>query len=120
MAVVAIFTYEDKGRVWPPYVLVKPGEEVVFKTLDTEAKVVLPAGDIFAAGTAREFTVKAKSASTVRVKKDGAVQRSGGTVSYTNGNAEPGVYPYRVFREPGGDEILTNSTPVMIVEPPEP
>jgi hypothetical protein len=129
MAVVAIFSYEGKTVAWPPYVLVKPGDEVVFKTVNTAASIFLPTPGIFtvtsasragtrtAAGITMSLAGK-QSAGKVKVKGQTKVVR--GKTKYSAGSPAPGIYPYSVYCTGPNEFAVGNSAPAMIIEPPEP
>lgn len=128
MAEVVVAIFYKRGEqgeptvptVWPPYVVVKPGDEVVFKTVDTEATVILKPANLFDGGTGTEITVNLarESAARKKVKGDGKTAFQAGKLAYTVQSAPPGVYEYKVVCN--GINVVVNSTPVMIIEPPGP
>lgn len=130
MAVVTIFTYRDRNVVWPPCVVLKPGEEVVFKSVNTAATVFLPRPELFAVASGATATAAAASAAPgitlslsgnaggARIKIKGQPYAVGG--GSAPGNPAPGVYPYAVYCKNANDFAEGNSSPVMIIEPPDP
>jgi hypothetical protein len=134
MAVVRIFSYGGKNVVWPPYVFVQPGEVVIFKPVNTEGTVYLPRPEIFdvasaaVASTAGGIKLRVGGSSgvaSIRIKSQGSAA-VGSAVSTAVGIAPlvaspaPGVYPYSVYCKNANDFAEGNSSPVMIVEPPDP
>lgn len=128
MAVVVIMSYGGKTMVWPPCVVVRPGEEVVFKCLNTPAAVFLPKPEIFTVGaalastsTAAGVTMSLSSNQAVgKLKVKGETISVGGKTTYAPGSAAPGVYPYSAYCKSPNDFAEGNSSPVIIIEPPDP
>jgi len=105
MAKVTIFSYRCKNVVWPPYVVVTPGDEIVFKAVNTTAMVFFPNGGIFEAHRSGEAITLPVGGEQPKLKvRDGA---------------SPGLYPFSVYCENGPDFAEGNSSPVMIIEPPD-
>jgi hypothetical protein len=123
---VTIFRDPDLNvnRVWPPYVVLQPGDEVIFKAVGTTATVSLPAG-LF--DDAMEVSQSPVGAS--RLRESAGTAASGVTplsvrdgVSYSKATVKTGqlagVHQYHVLCD--GCEAVGNSVPVMIIEPPGP
>lgn len=129
MTVVAIFSYEGKTVAWPPYVLVRPGDEVLFKTVNTAASIFLPAPEIFTAGSAARAGTRTAAGITMsiagkhsglKLKVRGVVKVVRGKTRYSAGSPAPGIYPYSVYCKSPNEFAVGNSAPAMIIEPPEP
>jgi hypothetical protein len=126
MAVVRIFSYGGKNVVWPPYVFVQPGEVVVFKPVNTEGTVYLPRPEIFEVASAAQVASTAggiklrlggsSGVASIRIKSQ--VSAAAGAAPLAASPA-PGVYPYSVYCKNANDFAEGNSSPVMIIEPPE-
>ena len=111
MAKVTIFNYRGKNVVWPPYVVVTPKEEVVFKVVNTAATVFFPNRRIF---EKHEKAGAADGGMVIRLTlEDPPI-----TLKVKDG-ARLGAYPFSVYCESGQDFAEGNSSPVMILEPPE-
>jgi hypothetical protein len=125
MAEVMVISYQGKHVVWPPYVVVAPGEEVVFKAVGVDATVFLPMPEMFEDtvdvhdGTTRstEPAQKTDKGLVLEVGKQHTAVR----VKKTDGlDAYPvrAAYPYSVYCKQANTFAEGNSAPVMIIEPP--
>ena len=125
MAEVMVISYQGKHVVWPPYVVVTHGEEVVFKAVGVDATVFLPMPDMFEDtvdihnGTTRSSEPAQKTDkglvlevgdrhSAIRVKKTASL----------GDNTTRVAYPYSVYCKQANTFAEGNSAPVMIIEPP--
>ena len=127
---VNIFSAGGKNVVWPPYLVVKEGETVVFRAINTSATIHLPrpavledeAGEIetqttddivFQVGEGKRKRFKAR-------KRDTKFKNWLKAKKLTKEYPTRGVYTYSVYCQKGGDFAEGNSSPVMILEPPDP
>ncbi len=137
MAEVRIISYRGRNVVWPPYVIVKLGETIVFKAVNTEATVFLPKPELFEfendtgqkgekGAPARKGVVKVKDKPvSVKVRRkpqsrklaEGHDQATPVEKSYEP--SVPGIYPYAVYCKTGNDFAEGNTSPIMIIEPPD-
>jgi hypothetical protein len=127
---VNIFNVGGKNVVWPPYLLVKEGEEIVFRAINTSATILLPRpavlldengevetqtseGVLFqiAEGERKRFRARKRDTKFKKWLKDKKL---------TSDYPMRGAYPYSVFCEKSADFAEGNSSPVMIFEPPDP
>jgi hypothetical protein len=123
-AEVMVISYQGKHVVWPPYVVVAQGEEVMFKAVGVDATVFLPMPEVFEEtvdihdGTARssEPVQKTDKGLVLRVgKKHTAIRvKKPASPDYTTRTA----YPYSVYCKEANTFAEGNSAPVMIIEPP--
>ena len=132
MKKVLIFNYGGKNVVWPPYVVVKQGEEVVFIAVNTDATVFFPkSGMLEADGTAAPPSLgpgKAKGKGItlavgkkrgrIKVKKMAPLIRLSKDARTKKDYPLPGIYPYSVYCRDGNDFAEGNTSPIMIIEPP--
>jgi hypothetical protein len=133
---VNIFSVGGKNVVWPPYLLLKWGETVVFRAVNTPVTMHLPMpallghwpekneetiatlktdGIMFKipAGGLKRFRVRDRKFDKKLKKwiKDNKLSRAYPTRT---------VCAYSAFCEEVGDFAEGNSSPVMILEPPDP
>jgi hypothetical protein len=127
MATIVIASFGGKSVVWPPVLVVKPGEEIQFKAVGTSATVFLPKPDAFrdvdalGAPAAPTRSVVAVGAQGVKIKVKGqAATALGASAASAAGSPAPGIYPYAVYCKASNDFAEGNSSPVMIIEPPDP
>jgi hypothetical protein len=129
---VTIFTHAGKTIVWPPYLPVEAGDDVVFSTIGTAATITLPYFYAFAA--AQDNVLEAPGdgqEAIIRVGKDSAVRVSTqADLSKVNLDTlraiMPGAvskntqcYAYSVYCGEVNDLGQGQSSPVMFIEPPE-
>ncbi|MFZ1947034.1 MAG: hypothetical protein WAW06_05770 [bacterium] len=128
MATVLIVSHGGKNLVWPPIVTVKPGETVIFKVVNTTAKVYFPECELFEeTGTANlqgvgtgVVVALGASGGKLKVKSEQALEAVGSAASAVAGGPRfPRAYPYAVYCSCGGDFAEGHSSPIMIVEPPD-
>jgi hypothetical protein len=133
---VTIFKHGGVTRVWPPYVVVKAGDSVSFRAIGTSAMLVFPHAAAF--NTAQmdpgEYEKpEVGSEILIRVGMDKPVQAVtqsskdkmdlGGLRSRWQGSAVTAdncqIYAYSVFCGELNDLAQGQSSPVMIIEPPD-
>ncbi len=136
MAEVRIISFAGRNVVWPPYVVVKQGETVTFIAVNTEATVFLPKPELFelaetAGPGVGEAKIMGRAVLKVKDKPVSVKVRSKPHRSHPNagigqagaGRLEsfpiPGIYPYAVYCENGNDFAEGNTSPIMIIEPPD-
>jgi hypothetical protein len=119
--VVHIISYPGKNIVWPPVVVLDGGDTVQFRAVGTDATIFLQNALSFEGMTEKTelFKVPKKYVLEIKVKPD--VVASDPLEGLTPGGTEAvaGVYPYSVYCSKGHDFAIGNSSPVMIIEPPE-
>jgi hypothetical protein len=133
---VTIFTQGGSTKVWPPYLVVKAGDSVTFRAIGTSATVIFPHCAAFdMAVTPQKNFVQPQQGSEIlirvgkdepasvvtqkdTVKMDLANLRSrwGGSM-VTEDNCQ--IYAYSVYCGELNDLAQGQSSPVMIIEPPE-
>jgi hypothetical protein len=126
---VLIITVNGKNVVWPPYLVVKKLDSVVFRGVNTSATVVLPKPGLFEEEEPEEtksglaglsFRVDKGKKKRIKVRKNAQLRDFPGRIKETaNDYPVPGIYPYAVYCEDGNDFAVGNSSPVIIIEPPE-
>jgi hypothetical protein len=127
MATVVIMSYRGKNVVWPPYVVVKPGEDIIFKTVGTSAKVFLAKPEAFNsvkatgldAGTVGQTITVGTHGVRIRVKGEPSFASAAAAVEGSL-NLPYGVYPYAAYCGTPNDFAEGNSSPVILIEPPDP
>jgi hypothetical protein len=125
MAEVMVISYQGKHVVWPPYVVVAHGEEVLFKGVGVDATVFLPMPDMFEdeievhTGTARTNKPAQKTGKgmVLEVGKQHTAVRVKKTADLGD-YATRTAYPYSVYCKEANTFAEGNSAPVMIIEPP--
>jgi len=128
MKVVMIFNHGGKNLVWPPCLLVKPGEKVTFKVANPGTRIYFPEREIFdetgsqsLSDTGRGTMLNLGSdGMTLTVRSQPDLQTLASQVSGSASAQLPRVYPYSVYCSCGNDFAEGHSSPVMIIEPPEP
>ena len=127
---VNILSAGGKNVVWPPYLVVKEGETVVFRAVNTSATIHLPKpavlvddtgnidtqtteGIVFQVGAGTRKRFKAR-------KRDTKFKNWLKAKKLTKEYPIRGAYAYSVYCQEGGDFAEGNSSPVMILEPPDP
>ncbi len=135
MPEVRIISHGSKNIVWPPCVIVKEGETVTFKAVNTEAKVFLPRPELFefednprpsggGSMAASRGVLKVKDrpvAVKVKLRSASAGVAPGGKEPPEEvrvASSLPTIYPYAVYCENGNDFAEGNSAPFMVIEPP--
>jgi hypothetical protein len=111
-----------KCVVMPGYVCAEPGPKIQFKAVNTEATIFIP-DEIVAGNRDRVFRLKPQQKKNITVMKK-ALEES---IGMTDTQAEkhwrsygiPGEFPYAVYCNDLKDFGVGNSSPVMILEPPE-
>ena len=111
-----------KCVVMPGYVCAEPGHKIQFKAVNTEVTVFIP-DEVVAGNRNRVFMLKPQQKKSITVMKN-ALEES---IGMTDKTAEehwktygiPGEFPYAVYCHDLKDFGVGNSSPVMILEPPE-
>jgi hypothetical protein len=127
MPVVMIFNHRGRNMVWPPCVLVKPGDEVIFKVAAPGSRLYFPEREVFKETCTRGMTAVGRGVmvnlgadgTALTVRSQGALQKMSGKAKKQEENL-PRVYPYSVYCACGNDFAEGNSSPVLIIEPPDP
>jgi hypothetical protein len=130
---VTIFKHGGQVKVWPPYVILKAGESVVFSTVGTSATVVFPNNGAFDGdkcdfdvpdhGEAAIFNIAKNTAILVATKENlseaglAPLRELPDDVVLTDANDQ--IYAYSVYCGHFNDLGQGQSCPVMIIEPPE-
>jgi hypothetical protein len=130
---VAIFKHSGQVKVWPPYVVVRAGDEVVFSAIGTSATIVFPHNPAFdkdkcefdapTAGMEAIFRVQKNSAAKVVTQGDltkaglATLRELPEDLAVTDANDQ--IYAYSVYCGELNDHGQGQSSPVMIIEPPE-
>jgi hypothetical protein len=127
---VNIFTSEGKSVVWPPYLLVKEGETVVFRAVDTAVTITLPSPAIFEDPTGKVETqtdqgatfeiAEGKRKRLKAIKRNTKFKNWLKTKKLTKQYPVRGVYSYSVYCHKTGQYAEGNSSPKLIGEPPDP
>ena len=137
MPEVRIISHGRKNIVWPPCVVVRQGETLTFKAINTEATVFLPKPELFEfegnprpsagegmAASRGVFKVKDRPVAVkVKLRSAPAGVAPGGKEPAEDVRVAcslPTIYPYAVYCENGNDFAQGNSSPIMILEPPGP
>jgi len=128
MKVVMIFNHGGKNMVWPPCLLVKPGEKVAFKVANPGTRVYFPEREIFDQTGSQNLSETGRGTMlnlgsdgmTLTVRSQPDLQTLANRVSGSVGAQLPRVYPYSVYCSCGNDFAEGHSSPVMIIEPPDP
>jgi len=120
-AVVHIISYPGKNIVWPPVVVLDGGDTVQFRAVGTDATIFLQGALSFEGMTEASelFKVPKKHMLEVTVKPLVVTEKPFEGLTPGGTEAVAGIYPYSVFCSEGRDFAEGNSTPVMIIEPPE-
>jgi hypothetical protein len=132
---VTIFTHGGVGKVWPPYLVVKAGDSVVFKTVGTSVTIIFPHAQAFDPGGSEpdNFEVSSNGSALLRIDVDdsgrvltqadmdkvdlkGLGERTRGSTVTDLGYQ---IYAYSVYCDSVNDMAQGQSSPVMIIEPPE-
>jgi hypothetical protein len=129
---VCIFPHAGTTKVWPPYLVVKAGDSVIFTAIGTSATVVFPHAAAFKPGQDKVEETKSGSETLIRVDMGTSVRlvtqdnledmdlvglrtRSGGS-AVTDANDQ--IYAYSVYCGQVNDLAQGQSSPVMLIEPP--
>jgi hypothetical protein len=130
---VTIFKHGGQVKVWPPYLVVKAGDSVVFTTIATSATLVFPHHMAFDKDECDFDTPSNGMEAVFRVPKNGA------TLMVTQGeltkaglstlrelpedllvtDANDQIYAYSVYCGDFNDHGQGQSSPVMLIEPPD-
>jgi hypothetical protein len=132
---VTIFAHAGVTKVWPPYLIVKAGDSIVFKTIGTSATVLFPHSAAFdpVASESEKLETSGVGTALLRVETDdttklvtqsdlekmdlaGLRSRSRGS-AVTDTNCQ--IYAYSVYCDNVNDVAMGQSSPVMIIEPPD-
>lgn len=130
---VTIFKHGGVIKVWPPYLVVKAGESVVLSTIGTSAMVVFPYHKAFDAGkcdfdlvaNGEEAVFRVPLNGAIRIVTQGSLADAGlGTLRSMLGDAavtptNDQIYAYSVYSGESNDHGQGQSSPVMMIEPPE-
>jgi hypothetical protein len=130
---VTIFKHAGLVKVWPPYVVVKAGDSVVFSTIGTSATVVFPNSQAFDKEKCTFDTNDGGTEAIFRVAKNGAelivtqgeLTKAGlaplrelpEDLVVTDANDQ--IYAYSVYCGDFNDHGIGQSSPVMLIEPPD-
>ena len=130
---VTIFKHAGLVKVWPPFLVVKAGESVVFSTVGTSATIVFPnylafdgdKCDFDAAERGMEAIFRIPKNAAARLVTQGELTKAGLShlrefpedLLVTDTNDQ--VYAYSVYCGEFNDHGQGQSSPVMIIEPPE-
>jgi hypothetical protein len=130
---VAVFKHSGQVKVWPPYLVVRAGDQVVFSAIGTSATVVFPHSLAFDSDKCEFDTPKIGMEAIFRVGKNSAtlmvtqgdLTKAGLTtlrdlpedLMVTDANDQ--IYAYSVYCGEVNDHGQGQSSPVMIIEPPE-
>lgn len=130
---VTIFKHAGLVKVWPPYLVVRAGDSVVFSTIGTSATIVFPNHMAFDGDKCDFDTHDHGSEAVFRVPKNGAV------LAVTQGeltkaglatlrerpedlmvtDANDQIYAYSAYCGDFNDHGIGQSSPVMLIEPPD-
>jgi hypothetical protein len=133
---VTVFAHAGVAKVWPPYIVVKAGDSVKFSAVGTSATIIFPHKGAFdtdkmdandfeeqAGGweillrlTTDGSAVAVTQADELKMDLDGLRSRSHST-AVTEKNYQ--VYAYSVYCGEVNDLAQGQSSPVMIIEPPD-
>jgi len=127
MPVVMVYNHRGKNMVWPPCVLVKPGETVTFKVAAPGSRVYFPEREVFKETGTRGMTAIGRGVmvnlgqdgTTLTVRPERSLRRMAGKAKQPAASL-PRVYPYSVYCSCGNDFAEGNSSPILIIEPPDP
>ena len=125
--VVMIFNHGGKNIVWPPCILVKPGEKLTFKVAAPGSRIYFPEREIFNETGTRAVTAVGRgvmvnlgpTGTSLTVRPQGSLQKMASKTEEQVVNI-PRVYPYSVYCSCGNDFAEGHSSPVLIIEPPDP
>jgi hypothetical protein len=119
--VVYIVSYSGKNLVWPPVVVLDGGDTVRFRAVNTDATIFIEDALSFEGMTERSelFKVPKKHVLDVKVKPEVIATEPPDGMTAEGTQALAGIYPYSVFCSEGREFAEGNSTPVMLIEPPE-
>jgi hypothetical protein len=146
---VFILRRGDKAIVWPPVLLVEEDDYITFRALGVSAKIEFPLDEAFerdgsthhptiqqpkwdgvenvAGGPEAVVRVELDSSKTIKVKKEsnalGEIRGEAGLLAGKAGNmayANVQVYTYSVYCVEINDYAEGNSSPVIMIEPPQP
>jgi hypothetical protein len=133
---VNIFSTGGKNVVWPPYLLVKEGEVVVIRAINTPVTIHLPRPAVLkhSPGAGEEIIDTLTDVGLMIEIPEGKLVRfkarerkfdkkfTGWLKSKSRSREYPkrGIYAYSAFCKKQGDFAEGNSSPVMIFEPPDP
>jgi len=125
--VVMVFNHAGRNMVWPPCILVKPGERVTFKVATPGSRIYFPEREIFDETGTRAMTAVGRGVmvnlgskgTTLTARSERSLQRMASKAKQPVVNL-PRVYPYSVYCSCGNDFAEGHSSPVMIIEPPDP
>jgi hypothetical protein len=111
-----------KCVVMPGYVCAEPGHKIQFKAVNTEVTIFIP-DEVVAGPRNRVITLKPQEKRNITVLKK-ALQESIGLTDKQSDkhwakHGLPGEFPYAVYCRDLRDFGVGNSSPVMILEPPE-
>jgi hypothetical protein len=118
---VLVASLKKKNIVWPPVVVLDGGDTVRFQAVNTDATIFLEGALSFEGMTQQSevFRVPKKRILEITVKPDVVAQEPSGGLTAEGAEAVAGAYPYSVFCSEGCDFAEGNSSPVMLIEPPE-
>lgn len=111
-----------KCIVMPGYVCAQPGHKIQFKAVNTEVTVFIP-DEVVVGKSDRVFTLKPQQKKNIVIMKEAIEQSIGLADTETDKHwakyGIPGEFPYAVYCHDIHDFGVGNSSPVMILEPPE-
>jgi len=129
---VSVFKHAGQIKVWPPYLVVTAGDEVVFSAIGTSATIIFPHNLAFnkekcqfdtpGAGTEAIFRVNKNGATLVTTQGDltkaglATLREFPEDLMVTDANDQ--IYTYSVYCGEFNDHGQGQSSPVMIIEPP--
>jgi hypothetical protein len=111
-----------KCVVMPGYVCAEPGHKIQFKAVNTEVTVFIP-DEIVAGDRNRVFMLKPQQKKNITIMKKALEESIGMTDEQADKHWKnygiPGEFPYAVYCHDLKDFGVGNSSPVMILEPPD-
>jgi hypothetical protein len=118
---VHIISYAGKNIVWPPVIVLDGGDTIRFRAVNTDATVFFKGALSFEGMQNDEEILKVPKKHVLAMKVKPKVLKKGpaGGLKPEGTEAVAGVYPYSVFCSEGNDFAEGNSSPVMILEPPD-
>ena len=130
---VTIFKHGGVIKVWPPYLVVRAGDSVVVSTIGTSATLVFPYHKAFDKGkcdidlipNGQEAVFRVPLNKAERLVTQGTLADVGlstlratlGEVAVTPTNDQ--IYAYSVYSGESNDHGQGQSSPVIMIEPPE-
>jgi hypothetical protein len=124
---VRIINTGGKNIVWPPCVVLTPGDDLEIYAVNTDATVTVPMpawfdnlDADFETNTEKgvSFRLNKGKSKKFKVRKKADLEKLPGGKALAKKHGLPKTFPYAVYCDEGNDFAVGFSSPVMLIEPP--